>query len=99
MSDPLVATARDGAVRFAVRVIPRAKQSAIEGVHGGALKVRLSAPPVDGAANEALVRVLASALDVARSRVSIVSGLTSRTKTVEVAGIGIADLLAVLGAS
>jgi hypothetical protein len=83
---------RDGAVRFAVRVVPRAKRSAVEGVHGDALKVRLAAAPVDGAANDALVRVLALTLDVARSRVRIVHGLTSRTKTVEVGGFSVTEL-------
>lgn len=76
----------DGAVRFAVRVQPRASRSGIEGVHGEALKVRLSAPPVDGAANEALVALLADALGVGRREVRVVSGGTSRSKIVEVVG-------------
>lgn len=76
----------DGAVRFAVRVQPRASRSGIEGVHGDALKVRLSAPPVEGAANEALVALLADALGVARRGVRVVSGASSRSKVVEVVG-------------
>jgi uncharacterized protein (TIGR00251 family) len=69
-----------------VRVIPRAKQSSIEGVRDGVLRVRLAAPPVDGAANAALVELLSSRLGVARSRVSLVKGERGRTKTVEVSG-------------
>ncbi|HUF27909.1 MAG TPA: DUF167 domain-containing protein [Gemmatimonadaceae bacterium] len=78
---------RDGGVRFAVRVQPRSSRTAIEGTHGDALRVRLTAPPVDGAANEALVRLLAESLGVPRHAVRIVTGSTSRTKTVEVDGV------------
>ena len=76
-----------GGVRFTVRVQPRASRSEVCGVHGDALKVRLAAPPVDGAANDALVALLADELDVARRSIRIVSGAASRSKTVEVAGI------------
>jgi uncharacterized protein (TIGR00251 family) len=70
-----------------VRVQPRASRSEIVGVHGGALKVRVAAPPADGAANDALISVLAAAFGVARSRVRIVAGPAARLKTVEVEGI------------
>jgi uncharacterized protein (TIGR00251 family) len=83
----LPVTERVGSVRFAVRVQPRASRSEIVGEHGGALRVRLSAPPVDGAANEALVELLADALRVPRRAVRVVSGLAARGKTVEVDGI------------
>ena len=76
-----------GIVRFTVRVQPRASRSAIEGVHGDALRVRLSAPPVDGAANEALVELLAKALDVAKRNVRVVAGAASRSKVIEVEGV------------
>jgi uncharacterized protein (TIGR00251 family) len=56
-------------------------------VHGDALKVRLTAPPVEGAANDALIELLADELDVARRSIRIVAGATSRTKTVEIDGI------------
>ena len=75
-----------GVVRFAVHVQPRASRSEIVGLHGDALKVRLAAPPVDGAANEALVALLAEALAVGRRAVRIVSGASSRAKTVEIEG-------------
>ena len=78
---------REGAVRFAVRVQPRASRSEVSGTHGEALKVRLSAPPVEGAANDALVELLADALDVPRRAVRIISGATARTKVVEVDGV------------
>ncbi len=79
--------ARAGGVRFAVRVQPRASRSEVCGVHGESLKVRLAAPPVDGEANEALVRLLADELEVPRRSVRIVTGASSRTKTVEIDGI------------
>jgi uncharacterized protein len=73
--------------RFHVHVQPRASKNEIVGKHGDALKVRLTAPPVDSAANDALIALLAEALGVARRDVQIVAGATSRTKLVEVAGV------------
>lgn len=73
-------------VRVSVHVQPRASRSEIIGQHGAALKVRLQAPPVDGAANEALVQLLSDSLGVSRRSVRVVAGATSRTKTVEVVG-------------
>lgn len=92
-------TVRGGAdsVRFAVRVQPRASRSEIVGLHGDALKVRLSAPPVDGAANEALVELIADALGTAKRAVRIVSGESSRSKTVEVEGVTAAAVLRLAG--
>lgn len=80
---------RGDSVRFAVRVQPRAARSTVEGVRDGALRVRLAAPPVDGAANEELVRLLARRLGVARRDVSIVGGVTSRSKLVDVRGVSV----------
>jgi len=77
---------RGSAVRVSVHVQPRATRSEIIGLHGAALKVRLQAPPVDGAANEALVTLLAERLGVPRRAVRVVAGATSRAKTVEVDG-------------
>jgi uncharacterized protein (TIGR00251 family) len=74
-------------VRFPVRLQPRASSNEIAGLQGEALKVRVTAPPVDGAANDALVALLARRLGVARGRVTIISGPASRNKMVEVAGI------------
>jgi uncharacterized protein (TIGR00251 family) len=77
---------RGSSLRVSVHVQPRAARSEIVGLHGAALKVRLQAPPVDGAANEALVALLAERLGVARRSVRVVAGLSSRAKTVEVDG-------------
>jgi hypothetical protein len=82
----------DGAVRFAVHVQPRASRSEISGLHGDALKVRLAAPPVDGAANDALVELIAAALGVPRRNVQIVSGQHARSKVVEVANVSVEDV-------
>lgn len=79
-------------VRFRVRLQPRASRDEIAGVHGGALKIRLHAPPVDGAANEALVAFLADRLAVPRRAIRIVTGATSRTKLVEVEGVTSSDV-------
>ena len=88
----LLVTQRGTAVRFTVRVQPRASRSEVAGLHGDALKVRLAAPPVDGAANEALVRLLAELLDVPRRAVRIEGGHASRSKLVEVEGVGAGDV-------
>jgi uncharacterized protein (TIGR00251 family) len=90
-------TEREGAVVFAVRVTPRASRNAIEGESQGALKVRLTAPPVEDRANEALRRLLADRLNVPVSAVRIVAGDKSRTKRVMVAGARRAQILALAG--
>ena len=74
----------DGGARFAVRVQPRASRNEIAGMQNGVLRVRLQAPPVDGAANEALVAFLADELGVPRRHIRIVSGFGSRNKVLEV---------------
>lgn len=76
----------DGSFTFTIRVVPRASKSEIVGEVEGSLKVRISAPPVDGAANEEVVKVLAKAFGVSKSNVSIVSGETSKTKRIRVVG-------------
>jgi hypothetical protein len=68
-------------------VQPRARTNEIVGRHGDALKVRLTAPPVDGAANEALVELLAATFGIPRRAVTIVTGASSRTKVVELDGV------------
>jgi uncharacterized protein (TIGR00251 family) len=72
---------------FAVKVHPRAKKNAITGEYGDALKVALTAPPVDGRANEACIEFFANLLKVPRSSVTIASGETSRNKVIRVAGV------------
>lgn len=78
---------REDSITFRVRVIPRAKRTEIVGVLNGALKVKLAAPPVEGAANKALLQFLAEALGTRSRRIRITSGHKSREKTVQVDGI------------
>jgi hypothetical protein len=73
--------------RFTVKVHPRARRSAVTGRLGDAWKLDLTAPPVEGKANEECVRLLAEVAGVERARVRIVMGLTSRTKVVEIEGV------------
>jgi uncharacterized protein len=77
---------------FAIRVQPRAKRNAIIGELGGALKVALTAPPVDGRANDACVELLAETLDVHRNCITLVSGQSSRNKVVRVKGLSAQEL-------
>lgn len=79
-------TEKDGSVTFTVRVVPRASKSEIVGEHDGALKVRIASPPVDGAANDELVKLLAKSFGVSRSAVEIVSGHSAKLKQVKIAG-------------
>ena len=88
----------DGArLLLEVHAAPRASKSRLAGVHDGRLKVRLAAPPVDGAANQELVRFLARALGVPRSTVTLVKGASSRRKTVAVVGLDAAEARSRLG--
>jgi hypothetical protein len=80
-----------------MRVIPRASRSGVDGMRDGAIVVRLNAPPVDGAANQALIDVLATALDVPRRAVTIVSGERARLKRVRVDGMTIDTAMRRLG--
>jgi uncharacterized protein (TIGR00251 family) len=82
--------------RIHVYVQPRASKTEVVGMHDGCVKIRLAAPPVDGAANAALIEFVAAQLDVAKSRVRITAGLTSRRKTVEVDGATAQQLAAAL---
>lgn len=82
-----------GGVDLAILVQPRASRTEIVGPQGGALKVRLAAPPVDGEANAELIRALAKALAVPRSAVAIVSGATGRRKRVRVVGVEVREAM------
>lgn len=75
-----------GTVTFSVRVQPRASKKGVEGVRDGALRVKLTAPPVGGAANEQLVEVLSKEFGIRKSAIRIVRGHSSRDKLVEVRG-------------
>lgn len=78
--------AGDGRITLTLHIQPGAKKTEFAGLHGDALKIRLAAPPVDGKANEALVRFLADVLDLPKSAVTLKSGQTSRRKVLEVTG-------------
>ena len=84
--------------RFDVRVVPRGSKTAVEGVRDGALLVRVTAPPVGGAANDAVVDLLAGFFGAARRDVRVVAGDTARRKTIEIAGLAPAAVLAKLSA-
>jgi uncharacterized protein len=85
-------TVSDDAITFAVRVQPRASKSGVVGEFDGALKIRLAAPPVDGEANEELIRLLAKLLDTTRDRITIISGRSSKNKIVRVSGISVENV-------
>ena len=87
---------QEGTVTFAVRVAPRSSRDAIEGEYQDALKVRLTAPPIDDRANQALRRLLAERLKVPVSAVRIVAGEKSRTKRVAIAGVSRAQVMSLL---
>jgi uncharacterized protein len=80
-------TESSGGISFAVKVHPRAKKNSITGEIGGALKLALTAPPVDGAANEACVDYFSKSLKVPRSSVTIASGQRNRLKVIRVHGV------------
>jgi len=81
---------------LAVRVHPGAKRNAITGSHAGALKISLTTPPTDGRANDALITFLAERLCVPRSRIAMLTGAASRSKTLRIAGKSAAEVQAAL---
>jgi uncharacterized protein YggU (UPF0235/DUF167 family) len=89
--------ASDGGAAFWVKVVPRASFTRIEGPSPNALKVHLCAPPVKGAANQALLRLLAKALKVPQTRLRVVTGLKSRLKRIWVSGLAPAEVARRLG--
>jgi uncharacterized protein len=88
---------KDGVISFTVRVQPRSSRDEIAGEYRDALKIRLTAPPVDDRANEALRKLLAARLKVPLAAVRIASGARSRTKRVEVTGIAAAAIRSLAG--
>ena len=88
---------RDGRLIFKVQVVPRASRSEVVGEHNGSLRVRVSSPPVEGAANKELTHVLAKAFKVSRGAVSILSGESSRLKQVSITGVNSSALSDLLG--
>jgi hypothetical protein len=90
---------QESSVAFQIRVRPRAKKNAIAGELGDALRVSLTAPPVEGRANEACIEFFAQLLQVPRSSVTIASGQTSRNKVIRVAGLSAQEVRERLGTS
>ena len=80
-------TAQDEAITFTVRAQPRATKSALAGEVEGVLKIKIAAPPVEGAANEELIRLLAKLFDVPRRAITILSGATAKNKIVRILGL------------
>ena len=78
---------KDGSITFAIRVVPRASRSQMVGEHDGALKIQLTSPPVDGAANAELIKLLAKHFDVSKSDIEIVAGETSKSKRIKIANL------------
>ena len=85
MSDWL-RVATDGRITLTLHIQPGAKKTECAGLHGDALKIRLAAPPVDGKANEALIKFMAESLKLPKSAVNLKSGQTSRRKVLELSG-------------
>ncbi|HEY3431678.1 MAG TPA: DUF167 domain-containing protein [Rhodocyclaceae bacterium] len=83
MSDWIKAQGSSGAI-LTLHIQPGAKKTGVAGIHGDALKIRLAAPPVDGKANSALIAFVAETLGLAKSKVTLVSGQTSRAKRIAV---------------
>jgi len=81
---------------LSVRLHPGARKNSVTGIHADALKIALTAPPVDGKANEALIAFLAEALHLPRARVALVAGATSRAKVVRITGKSAAEVAAAL---
>jgi uncharacterized protein (TIGR00251 family) len=85
-------------VAFRIRVVPRASRCEPAGFQDDALKLRITAPPVEGKANEACIALLAELLGVRKARVAIIAGHASRTKTVAVEGVKAAEIAALIAA-
>lgn len=89
---------KDDVLLFTVKVVPRASKTEIIGETDGTLKIRISSPPVDGAANAELGRFLSKTFNVSKSNVEIIGGETSRTKKIKVSGASLEKIKAILQA-
>jgi hypothetical protein len=82
----------EGGAAIIVLVVPRARKDEVVGMQGDAVKIRLTAPPVEGAANEALVKFLAKQLNVRQNAIEIIAGHSSRQKLVSIVGLSPAEV-------
>jgi uncharacterized protein (TIGR00251 family) len=90
---PLRIREKEGGVEIAIHVQPRAGRNAVAGIHNGALKIKVTAPPVDDAANAAVIGFFSTLLKVPRSRLAITSGRKSRDKILRVEGASVEEVL------
>jgi len=97
MSLPIVLRDTPDGCILPVRVHPGAKRNAITGVHDGALKISLTTPPTDGRANDALIAFLAERLGIPRARIALLTGATSRCKSLRIAGLSSTEIHAAIG--
>jgi uncharacterized protein (TIGR00251 family) len=90
--------AGDGRITLTLHIQPAAKKTEFAGLHGDALKIRLAAPPVDGKANEALIKFIAETLGLPKAAVNLKSGQSSRRKVIEVCGATTEAVARLIGA-
>ena len=90
-------TEKGGCIFINIHLQPRASKNEIVGIHGESIKLRLTSPPVDGAANSHAIEFFAKKLGVQKSKITIVSGEKSRHKTLKVAGISLEEAVTALG--
>jgi len=93
---PFLSTYKDGRILIRVYVQPRASRNGFSGLHGDAIKLSVTAPPVDGKANKAVIKFLASFLHIKKMDLEIKHGLQSRKKTVLIAGLSADEVMAAL---
>jgi uncharacterized protein len=84
-------------MRLDVYIQPRASKTELAGMHGDRIKIRIAAPPVEGAANDALIEFVARRLGIAKGRVRLISGKSSRTKSLEIDGVDSSQISTALG--
>ena len=84
------------ACTLSLKVVPRSSRNLVVGVEQGFLKIKLQAPPVEGAANEAVVEFLAGLLEIPKRSITLVSGQASRHKVVRIAGLSVAEIIRIL---
>lgn len=99
MKIPVYIAVEPGGCLISIKAQPRARETAIVGMHGAELKVRIAAPPVDSAANDALVEFLADTLRCGKRQVILTRGVTSQHKVVRVAGVEVAEVIRALQAA
>jgi uncharacterized protein len=94
MNDGLQVSEAGAGLVIRLHVLPRAKRCEIAGIHNGALKVKVTAPPVDDAANRAIIEFLSKLLGLSKSNLQILAGLKSRDKILQIKGLSLSDFLA-----